>query len=123
MVDFAMKPVQRVELEGAALNRRLQEVTFTVFGAILLLVAAFDKYPYGFYMVLRLVTTVGAIYWAWRVHRAKLAGWTWVFTAVALLMNPIIPIRMHRTDWQPIDLGLGVLLLGWSGFWFFRKTE
>jgi hypothetical protein len=123
VVDFAMIPVQRVELEGAALNRRLQEVTLTGFGAILLLVAAFDKHPYGFYMVLRLVTTVGGIYWAWRVRQAKLPGWTWVFTAVALLMNPILPLRMHRTDWQPIDLGLGVLLLGWSGFWFFRKTE
>jgi hypothetical protein len=113
----------RIELEGAALNRRPQEVALTVFGAFLLLVAAFAKFHYGFYIALRLFTTVGAIYWAWRVHQAGLPGWTWVFAAVALLMDPVLPIRMHRADWLPIDLGLGVLLLGWSGFWVFRKTE
>ena len=35
-------------------------------------------------------------------------------------MNPIFPVRMHREDWQPIDLGLGVLLFCWSGYWGFR---
>jgi hypothetical protein len=105
------------------MNRRFQEAALTALGAILLLVAAFNKYPYGFYMVLRLVTTVGAIYWAWRVHQVGLPGWTWVFAALALLMNPVLPIRMHRSDWQPIDLGLGVLLLAWSGFWFLRRAE
>jgi len=27
---------------------------------------------------------------------------------------------MHREDWQPIDLALGVLLLCWSGYRVFR---
>jgi hypothetical protein len=43
--------------------------------------------------------------------------------AVALLLNPILPVRMHRTDWQPIDLWLGVSLLGWAGYWTFRKPR
>jgi hypothetical protein len=49
-------------------------------------------------------------------------GWVWVFTAVALLMNPFVPIRMHRTDWQPVDLFLVVLLFCWSALSSYRGT-
>jgi hypothetical protein len=52
-----------------------------------------------------------------------LRGWVWIFAAVALLMNPFVPIRMHRTDWQPIDLCLSVLLICWSAFWYFRRSH
>jgi hypothetical protein len=40
---------------------------------------------------------------------------------VALLLNPFLPIRMQRAQWQPIDFWLAILLLGWSGYWLFRK--
>ena len=59
------------------MNReRIVEVVLTMLGAVLLLVASAGKQPYGFYMVLRLVITVGAIYWAWRVCKAALWGWS-----------------------------------------------
>jgi TPR repeat protein len=89
--------------------------------AVLLLIAAAGKHPYGFYVVLRLVITVGAVYWAWRVYKAGQRVWTWIFVAVALLLNPFLPIRMQRAQWQPIDLCLGIFLIGWSGYWLFRK--
>ena len=49
-------------------------------------------------------------------------GMEWAFVAVALLLNPFLPIRMHREDWQPIDLSLGILI-GWSGYWLFRNAQ
>ncbi|MGA2302081.1 MAG: DUF6804 family protein [Candidatus Acidiferrum sp.] len=100
---------------------RILEVVLTMLGAVLLLIEAAGKHPYGFYMVLRLVITVGAVYWAWRVYKAGQQVWTWIFVAVALLLNPFLPIRMQRTQWQPIDLYLGIFLIGWSGYWLFRK--
>jgi TPR repeat protein len=107
---------------GTIMSRgRILEVVLTILGAVLLLIAAGRKHPYGFYMVLRLVITVGAVYWAWRVYKAGQRAWTWMFVAVALLLNPFLPIRMQRTQWQPIDLCLGILLFGWSGYWLFRK--
>ncbi len=102
-------------------RERILEVVLTMLGAVLLLIASVGKHPYGFYMLLRLVITVGAVYWAWRVYKARLRAWTWIFVAVALLLNPFLPIRMQRAQWQPIDLCLGVLLIGWSGYWLFRK--
>ena len=104
------------------MNRgRSLEVVLTILGALLLLIAAAGKHPYGFYMVLRLVITVGAVYWAWRVHKVGLRAWTWMFATIALLLNPFLPIRMQRAQWQPIDLCLGILLIGWSGYWLVRK--
>jgi hypothetical protein len=102
-------------------RKRLWEVALTAFGAVLLLIAAFGKHPYGFYIVLRLLMTVGAIYWAWRVYQAGLRGWTWAFIAMGLLLNPFLPIRMQRTQWQPIDFWLGVLLFVWCGYWYIRR--
>jgi len=102
-------------------RERILEVVLTMLGAVLLLIAAVGKHPYGFYMVLRLVITVGAVYWAWRAYKARLRGWAWAFVAVALLLNPFLPIRMRRAQWQSIDLWLGILLIGWSGYWLFRK--
>ena len=113
-----------IPLNEAILNDgRKSEVALTVLGAILLLVAASGRHPYGFYMVLRIVTTVGAVYWAWRVYKAGLGRVAWAFAVVAVLMNPLLPIRMQRTQWQPIDLGLGILLFVWSAYWLVRKPR
>jgi hypothetical protein len=103
--------------------KRVWEVVLTALGAILLLIASSGRHPYGFYMILRLVTTVGAIHWAWRVYQAGLQGWSWAFAAVALLLNPFLPSKMQRTEWQPIDLWLGVVSLVWCGYWLFRKDR
>ncbi len=104
------------------MNRgRTLEVVLTMLGAVLLLIASADKHPYDFYVALRLVITVGAVYWAWRAHKEGQQVWTWIFIAVALLLNPFLQIRMQRAQWQQIDLYLGILLIGWSGYWLFRK--
>ena len=92
-----------------------------MFGAVSLVIAALGNHPYGFYMVLRLVITVGAAYWASRVYELGKRAWAWIFATIALLLNPFLPIRMSRDDWQPIDLFLGLFLTGWSGYWLFRK--
>jgi hypothetical protein len=118
---FVYAGIYNLQNEAILNGGRKSEVILTVLGAIFLLVAASGRHSYGFYMVLRLITTVGAVYWAWRVYKVGLWCWAWAFAAVALLMNPLLPIRMQRTQWQPIDLGLGILLLGWSAYWFVRK--
>lgn len=102
--------------------KRIWEVALTALGAIFLLIAATGRHPYGFYMVLRLAVTLGAVYWAWRVYQVGLRAWSWGFAAVALFLNPFLPIRMQRAQWQPIDFGLGVLLFAWCAYWLVRKS-
>ena len=100
-------------------SQRRYEMVLTALLAVFLIVAAEGRHAYGFYMLLRLAATVCAIYLAVRVAQVGPRGWLWAFVAVALLLNPILPVRMHRGDWQPIDLWLGVLLLLWTGYWLF----
>jgi hypothetical protein len=104
-------------------GKKRLEVGLSVLIAILLILACQGRHPYGFYVVLRLAATVGAVYWAMRVYQTGPRGWLWVFVAVALLLNPLLPVRMHRADWQPIDLTLGVLLLAWAAYWGARKPR
>jgi len=113
----------RISKARAVKSRCFIEVGFTVICSALLLIAAEGRHPYGFYMLLRLLITVGAVYWAWRVHQAKLPVLSWAFAAVALLLNPFFPIRMQRAQWQPIDFWLGILLLAWSALWFVRNQR
>ena len=49
-------------------NKRVLEIALTVLVAILLIVAAEGRHPYGLYMVLRTAATVGGAYWAVRVR-------------------------------------------------------
>ena len=79
-------------------SKRVWEVALTVVVALALLAAAEGRYPYSFYMALRTAATVGGVYWVVRVYQAGPRGWMWAFLAVALLLNPILPVRMHRQD-------------------------
>jgi hypothetical protein len=113
-----------IEQDGVFVDsKRVWEVALTVLMAGMLLAATEGRYPYGFYMALRTAETVSGVYWAVRVYQAGPRGWMWAFLAMALLLNPILPVRMHRADWRPIDLVLGLLLLGWSGYWLWRTRR
>ena len=91
--------------------------------AALLIFASSSVQGYGFYMLLRLATSLLSVYWAFRNYQEGEWGWSWPFIFLALLVNPFIPIRMQRADWQPIDLCFGVLLLVWSAYRCFRRPR
>jgi hypothetical protein len=44
-----------------------------------------------------------SIYLAVRANSAKSVPRTWVLGAMAVLFNPVLPIRMHRGDWRIVD--------------------
>jgi hypothetical protein len=62
MVDFTMSAGARFSKARAVKSRWFMEVGFTVIGSALLLIAAKGRHVYGFYMLLRLLITVGAVY-------------------------------------------------------------
>lgn len=71
---------------------------------VLLLLAIPPMWPYGFYILLRWVVFIMAVLVAYGFHKANIQGWTWVFGAVALLFNPIIPFYLSKSTWVAIDL-------------------
>lgn len=82
--------------------------------AAMLFSAGLQRHEYGFYQALRWITCLAAVavaVTAW----TRLQAVSWVFLAVAVLFNPLSPIRLSRETWQPIDLVVGALFLVAAG--------
>lgn len=86
----------------------------------LLLVAAFSRWPYGFYVFMRFMVCGSAVYLAVGSHKATKHSWAWVMGGVAVLFNPVMPVRMYRHDWRYFDLlaalifVIYVAIISWS---------
>jgi len=76
---------------------------------IFLLLAVSGRWPYGFYTLLRLVVCVSAVYLVFQANELKKTAWIWLMGGTALLFNPLIPVRLGRSDWQVFDLMAAVV--------------
>jgi ribosomal silencing factor RsfS len=82
--------------------------------ALVLLIAAFTHWPYFMYVLLRLFICCSSAYLAtkwYSRHRAPLA---WLFGAIAVLFNPILPVRMARSDWAITNAVTAVVFIAFS---------
>lgn len=68
--------------------------------------------PFGYYRLLRWVVCAVAIASAIQLHGGKRQGWAWVLGAVALLFNPLVPVRFEKATWRVFDGAAGVTFLG-----------
>lgn len=72
--------------------------------ATLFLLGALAEWPYGYYRLVRIVVC-GACVWVGLFAHAQKRGWAVaVFTFIAVLFNPVLPIHLTRQIWLPIDL-------------------
>ncbi|GMV36066.1 MAG: hypothetical protein AMXMBFR61_05740 [Fimbriimonadales bacterium] len=81
-----------------------------VVAGVLCLIAIAD-WPYAYYTVLRVVTSVSAAVAAWVAVRASVAWAVWVLGVVALLFNPIVPVHLTKEVWRMLDATAGIALL------------
>ena len=79
--------------------------------AAMLFLASFGRWPYGFYQLLRFIVCGTAIYTALKASEANRPNWAWLMGGIALLFNPVIPVRFSRQEWQPIDFVVGVVIV------------
>jgi uncharacterized membrane protein len=91
-------------------NQRLLSKLQAIIPALLLLAAVFGHWPYGFYTLLRLVVCGCSAYLAVKANSTRSVGWTWILGGMAVLFNPILPVRMQRSDWQIVDALAAVTL-------------
>lgn len=89
--------------------------------AIILLLWALNKHPYGYYTLLRFVVCGVSVYGAYFATGLKKDGWAWIFGIIAVLFNPIIPIYLDRNTWAFIDVGVVAILL--ISLFSVRKTN
>lgn len=91
------------------LRQQRQLLVVCAFIAAAMLVGALAPWPYGYYNLLRWVTTSIAVLVAILALRWKRTWTVPVFVFVAILFNPIWPVQLSRSTWQPIDIGTAVL--------------
>ena len=65
--------------------------------------------PYGYFQFLRLLACGAASFGAYTLRQRQ--GWLWTMVIIAVLFNPIAPVRLSRDTWQPIDLATGIAFL------------
>lgn len=79
--------------------------------AIILLVWALQRHPYGYYTLLRWVTCASAVAGFIVAVQEESVAWCWIMGIIAIVFNPAIPIYLSREIWQPIDIAAAAVLL------------
>ena len=85
--------------------------TLARLGAAGLLLLALGRNPYDFYTITRWVVCGVCSYGAFVEFERNRSTWAWLFVIMAVAFNPIVPVRLSRETWAPIDgLGVGFLV-------------
>lgn len=73
------------------------------------------KMPYGYYQLLRIIITIGAVCFAYQVREHELKWVMWSFIGIAILFNPIAPVHLQREIWRYVDVivGVGFIVAGY----------
>jgi hypothetical protein len=67
-------------------------------------------WPYGYYVLLRLIVCGVAVYGAMQANSQQRMGWVWALGTTAVLFNPLIPVHLTKDAWVLIDLIAAILL-------------
>lgn len=81
--------------------------------AILLLLLALLPMPYGYYTLLRVVVFGAAIFAALASREEGITDWVVVWSIVAALFNPVVPLSLGRAVWTFVDIATAGLFFLW----------
>jgi hypothetical protein len=71
--------------------------------AAAMLMIALGSHAYGYYTLLRWVVCAAAVLFVISYYARRAMWAVWVFGFIALLFNPIAPIRLARSTWAIVD--------------------
>ena len=67
--------------------------------------------PCGYYTLMRLVVCATAVFVVVASAKSKHMWAVWAYSILALLFNPILPVHLTKSLWQPIDFIAGAMLI------------
>jgi len=76
-----------------------------------ILVLAIADLPYGYYTLLRIVICILAGFTAYIAFESDNKPWAWIFGAIAILFNPIIPIYFDKEIWGFLDAIVAIIFV------------
>lgn len=97
---------------GSDMTRAL--MVMAVVCAALLEGAIFGHWPAGFYVLLRVAVCASALYMAGQAADIEQRGWAMTLVMVALVFNPLIPLRMTPQSWRLADGFTAMLMLAFA---------
>ncbi|MBK1634365.1 DUF6804 family protein [Rhodovulum adriaticum] len=112
MGDFSndrYRPTPRGLRPGADLS---EWIWFVPAGALVL---AILPLPYVYYMGLRWLVAGTSIFLAWKeydLHGRSANSYCWIFGAITVLFNPILPVFLPKLAWVVIDLVVAATFIG-----------
>ncbi len=84
-------------------------MTLPLAAAIGCAAAVLPVWPYGYYVLLRLLVAAAAVATLATSQQERARNWM-VLGALLLVFNPVVPIHLNRVLWVPIDLMAAWLL-------------
>ena len=93
----------------AAIRSRQGVVLSASASVLLLLGAVLDDWPHDYYTLLRFVVFATALYLGFIAYREQRDGWIAMLGIVALLFNPVAPVRLQRATWQLVDVAVALV--------------
>ena len=81
----------------------------SIIAIVLLLLGIPTGWPYGYYIFLRWVITLSAVFIAYQAYKLEKDSWIYIFAGIAILFNPIAPIYLDKSVWVLIDMISSVL--------------
>jgi FtsH-binding integral membrane protein len=85
-------------------NQRIKIIIPSIISIIMILFAIPKGLSYDYYVILRWVICGLSIYVAYTSYEWKQIFWVWIFGAVAVLFNPIIPVYLNKEIWIVFDI-------------------
>ncbi|NDA64534.1 MAG: hypothetical protein EBX50_21270 [Chitinophagia bacterium] len=77
-----------------------------------LLIIGMADLPIGYYTLLRIVVTIGAVAVFVTEFENGINFWVITFGLIAILFNPLIPVYLNdKSAWMPIDIIGGIIFV------------
>jgi hypothetical protein len=87
-----------------------------------MLVLALGRWPYGYYMLLRVVVAAAALLVAGLIYQQAKSFTVWfgLFLIVAIIFNPILPLHLTRGVWSILNVAAAAIF---AGHFFVRRAQ
>ena len=79
--------------------------------SVFMLLLAIPRLPYGYYILLRWVVSLTALFSTWVAYEYKYKFWVFMMGGITILFNPITPVYLPKATWIVIDLVGAVIFL------------
>ena len=84
-------------------------ITIPAAAAAIMLLGALGGWPYSYFVLLRWVVCIAAIFVTYKASEWNHQWALWSFGFLAILFNPLMPIHLTRELWKPIDIASAVM--------------